>query len=464
MAMSESLRRSTPPDGPLQAASLTVLTIDDEPLVRETLAACLEPRGHTVTAAATVEEARRQIAARHFDLVLLDLRLHDHSGLDLLPELLAADATTQVVLMTAYATVASAVEAMRRGAFDYISKPVSPAELEVLTARVSEHRALVRRLATLEDRERADWHAPLLESAHPEMANLLAAAHSAAKTDATVLLTGESGTGKGVLARAMHRWSKRADGAFAVVSCPSLSPELLGSELFGHVKGAFTGAVQAKIGKVEFAGGGTLFLDEVGEMSMQIQSRLLRLLQDREYERVGDPKPRQVDVRVIAATNANLEREVREGRFREDLFYRLNVIRLELPPLRQRREDILALADSFLTFYANRHGLAGLAFTDEAREHLQQLPWPGNVRELQNAVERAVILAPGSRIGVQSLPRSEASNGALGHAPDELISLEGMEARYIRHVIETVGSVEEAAQVLEVAPSTLWRRRRKYGI
>ncbi|MEO8479215.1 MAG: sigma-54 dependent transcriptional regulator [Gemmatimonadota bacterium] len=462
--MSEAQRRPTRPGGPLSAASLAVLTIDDEPLVQEALAASLELRGHTVTTAATVEQARLEIAARRFDLVLLDLRLHDHSGMDLLPELLEADASTHVVLMTAYATVTSAVEAMRRGAFDYIAKPVRPAELEVLTARVSEHQALIRRLATLEDQERAAWQAPLLESGHPEMANLLASAHSAATTDATVLLTGESGTGKGVLARAMHRWSRRADGAFAVVSCPSLSPELLGSELFGHVKGAFTGAVQAKVGKVEFASGGTLFLDEVGEMSPQIQPRLLRLLQDREYERVGDPKPHQVDVRVIAATNANLEREVRDGRFREDLFYRLNVIRFELPPLRQRREDIPALADSFLTFYAKRHGHAGLTFTDEARAHLQQLPWPGNVRELQNAIERAVILAPGARIGVQTLPRSGGSNSALGLAADELVSLEGMEARYIRHVIETTGSVEAAATVLEVAPSTLWRKRKKYGI
>ncbi len=446
--------------------SVRVLVVDDEPLVREAIEACLAPLGHPVTPTGGADHARAAVARKRFDLVLLDLRLEDESGLDLIPELLEADPSLTIVLVTAHHSVETAVEAMRRGAFDYINKPISPTELEILVARVAERRSMRQRLQVLEDSARAATRLPMLDSNHPAMARVIATAQEVARTDATVLLTGESGTGKGVLARAIHEWSRRSSGPFAVVNCPSLSTELLRSELFGHVKGSFTGAVDTRVGKIEFADGGTLFMDEIGKLAMEIQPRLLRFLQDLEYERVGDPEPRQADVRLVAATNSDLEKEVAEGSFRDDLYYRLNVIQLELPPLRSRPDDILPLAESFRRFFAARYGKAIDGFTDEAVAALTSMPWPGNVRELQNAVERAVILARGPRIGANALPRG--GGGLLDRLgasdPRDLPTLEGMEERYIRHVMEVTDSVEDAAEVLGVAPSTLWRRRRKYGI
>ncbi|MEZ4416660.1 MAG: sigma-54 dependent transcriptional regulator [Gemmatimonadota bacterium] len=444
-----------------------VLIVDDEPLVRESIELCLAPLGHEVTPTGGADHARVAVARKRFDLVLLDLRLNEHSGLDLIPELLEADPSLSIVLMTAYGSVESAVEAMRRGAFDYIHKPISPSELRMLVGRISERRALRQRLQVLEETARDATPSPLLDSEHPAMARAVATARDVASTDATVLITGESGTGKGVLARALHGWSARAARPFAVVNCPSLSAELLRSELFGHVKGSFTGATENKMGKIEFADGGSLFLDEVGELTPEIQPRLLRFLQDREYERVGDPQPRLADVRLIAATNADLEKSVAAGDFRGDLYYRLNVIQIEMPPLRARRNDIPVLAESFLRFFSARYGKQIEGFSDDALTALQDQPWPGNVRELQNAVERAVILARSPRIGTSVLPRG-AGGGILdrtgmGDAAD-LPTLEGMEERYIRHVLEVTGSIEEASEVLGVAPSTLWRRRRKYGI
>jgi len=446
--------------------AIRVLIVDDEPLVRETIESCLTPQGHEVTSASGAEHTRVAVSRMRFDLVLLDLRLKQDSGLELIPELLEGDPSLAIVLMTAFGSVESAVEAMRRGAFDYITKPISPSELELLVGRVAERRAVRQRLRILEESAREATWTPVLDSRHTGMTRAIVTAREVARTDATVLITGESGTGKGVLARAIHGWSRRASEPFAVVNCPSLSAELLRSELFGHVRGSFTGAIATKVGKIEFADGGSLFLDEIGRLALEIQPALLRFLQDLEYERVGDPEPRQADVRLIAATNADLAKDVKDGRFRDDLFYRINVIQLDLPPLRARPDDIPPLAESFREFFAARYGKPVESFTDDAMEILRALPWPGNVRELQNAVERAVILAHGPRIGATSLPRG--GNGLtdrLGLAdPRDLPTLEGMEERYIKHVLEVAESVEQAAEVLGVAPSTLWRRRRKYGI
>jgi NtrC-family two-component system response regulator AlgB len=279
------------------------------------------------------------------------------------------------------------------------------------------------------------------------------------------LITGESGTGKGVLARAIHDWSHRATHPFAAVNCPALSAELLRSELFGHVKGAFTGATDTKVGKIEFADGGTLFLDEVGLLVSEIQPRLLRFLQDKEYERVGDPKPRHADVRLIAATNRDLHEAVSRGEFRDDLYYRINVINISLAPLRARRDDIPGLAQSFVRFFGAKYGKPLEGFTDEAIELLRAQTWPGNVRELQNVVERAVILTRSTRIGTALLPSSESPRpGIPGNDRSGLTTLKQMEERYIRHVLEVTESLDEAATVLGVAPSTLWRLRRKYRI
>jgi NtrC-family two-component system response regulator AlgB len=466
MAESSSTARTSSHGGPAGNA-IRVLVVDDEPAVREVISLCLEPDGHEITTIAGAEHARVAAARKRFDLALVDVRLGDASGLDLLPDLLEADPSLLVVMITAFASIASAVEAMRRGAFDYLSKPISAAELEILVRRVIERRRLQSRVWALEEDAKAARLNPLLETSHPGMARALAVARDVAATDATVLLTGESGTGKGVVALAIHGWSARADRIFATVNCPSLSAELLRSELFGHVKGSFTGATDNRIGKIEYAHGGTLLLDEVGELDADIQPRMLRFLQDREYERVGDPAPRQADVRLIAATNRDLAQAVADGDFREDLYYRLNVIQIEMVPLRHRPDDIVPLAELFLRYFARRHGRQLEGFTDDALAALRAHTWPGNVRELQNAVERAVVLERQSRVRLGALPRS-GPDGPLDRAglieTGDLPTLEGMEKRYISHVLEVTDSVERAAEVLGVAPSTLWRRRRKFGL
>ena len=448
------------------APSVRILVIDDEPLVAEAIELCLAPLGHRITPTVGRDHARVAIQRMRFDLVLLDLRLNEHSGLDLIPELLEADPSLAVVLMTGHGSVEAAVEAMRRGAFDYIHKPISPEELKGLTKRVAERRALRLKVEALESESQGREVPPLLDSASPAMARAIETARRVAESDAPILLTGESGTGKGILARAIHGWSERAKQPFSVVNCPSLSAELLRSELFGHVKGSFTGATSDRMGKLEYADGGSLFLDEIGEMTLEIQPRLLRFLQDHQYERVGDPEPREANVRIIAATNVELERAVADSQFREDLLYRINVITIELPPLRARRDDIPGLAESFLRFFSARHGKRIEGFTDSAVESMQEHTWPGNVRELRNAIERAVILSRSSRVGASALPNH--SGGLLGSAgivdDGALPTLEGMEERYIRHVLEVTDSIEDAAETLGVAPSTLWRRRRKYGI
>lgn len=447
---------------------IRVLIVDDDSIVRESLALGFEPMVQSVTTCDSGREARSIVAERRFDLVVLDLLLSDESGLELIPQLLDADPSLKVVVLTAFGSVETAVDAMRRGAFDYLTKPVTSSELQVLAARVAERRNLEQRLQVLEeDVRRNPTVTPILNSSNPAMARAIMLARDVSATDATILITGESGTGKGVLARAVHDWSPRASRPFAAVNCPALSAELLRSELFGHVKGAFTGATDSKVGKIEFADGGTLFLDEVGLLASEIQPRLLRFLQDREYERVGDPKPRHADVRLIAATNTELQQAVSKGEFRDDLFYRLNVINVALLPLRARRDDIPMLAQGFLRFFAAKYGKTLEGFTDEALDLLRNEPWPGNVRELQNAVERAVILARSSRIGAGGLPRADAGRSAAWSAtPDKssLMTLKQMEERYIRHVLEVTDGIDDAATVLGVAPSTLWRLRKKYRI
>jgi NtrC-family two-component system response regulator AlgB len=447
---------------------IRVLIVDDDPLVRESLALGFEPLGHSVTTCSSGEHARAALAEKRFDLIVLDLLLNDISGLDLIPELVDLDPSAKIVVLTAFGSVETAVHAMRRGAFDYLTKPVTTSELQVLAARVAERRNLEQRLQVLEEDVRHNAAAtPILDSSNPAMARAINLAREVSATDATVLINGESGTGKGVLARAIHDWSHRSARPFAAVNCPALSTELLRSELFGHVRGSFTGATDTKVGKIEFADGGTLFLDEVGLLSAEIQPRLLRFLQDKEYERVGDPKPRHGDVRLIAATNRDLQQAVTQGEFRDDLYYRLNVINIQLVPLRARKDDIPVLAYAFLRFFGAKYGKPLEGFTDEALDALRNQPWPGNVRELQNAVERAVILARSTRIGASILPRTEASRslpGMTGTDKSSLTTLKQMEARYIKHVIEVTESIDEAASVLGVAPSTLWRLRRKHGI
>ncbi|HEY8022436.1 MAG TPA: sigma-54 dependent transcriptional regulator, partial [Thermoanaerobaculia bacterium] len=443
--------------------SLDVLVVDDEPGIRRTMTLHLEGRGHRVASAASAAEALRLAGGARFDVVFLDLRLGTESGLDLLPRLTALDPQLKVVVITAYASVETAVEAMRLGARDYLAKPFTPEQIDLALGKVTDLARLERRVEALEGT--LDEVDPLaLDSASPAMREVLSIVHQVAASDVRLLLRGESGTGKGVIARAVHRLSARRERPFVTVSCPALPAELLESELFGHVRGAFTGAGRDNPGRVALAEGGTLLLDEIGDLPLALQPKLLRFIQDREYERVGDPAPRHADVRILAATNRDLEQAVAEGRFREDLLYRLNVITLEIPPLRNRREDVLLLADRFLALCGREVRKPALRFSDEARRALLAHTWPGNVRELRNAVERAAMLAPGNEVGPENLglgagPRG-GKTGVGGAAVGDLVPLSAVEEEHVRRVLARTSSLAEAASVLGIDQATLWRRRK----
>jgi NtrC-family two-component system response regulator AlgB len=442
---------------------LNLLVIDDEVSLRRTLRTALESMGHRVTEAATGAQALESLGRQRYDLAFLDLRLGKEKGLDLLPELLRHLPGLHVVIITAFASLDSAIEALRKGAFDYLPKPFTPNQLRVVLDRSALVRGLRNRVAALE--EQVGQLAPdaELESQEPAVRKALEVAFRVAPTDATVLLRGESGTGKGVLARAIHARSKRAGRPFVTVHCPSLSAELLESDLFGHVKGAFTGAVQDKAGKVDAAEGGTLFLDEIGDLPPALQPKLLRLLQDRTYERVGEPTARTADVRIMAATNRDLEAEVRAGRFREDLFYRLNVIEVILPPLRSRPRDLIPLARHLLAFFARQSGKAVTGFSTEAAAAMKAYPWPGNVRELRNAVERGVILTTDGEVGLEHLPGQFTATTTSRVELGGPVTLEELEAEHIRRVVASAPSLDDAARILGIDPSTLYRKRKRFG-
>jgi NtrC-family two-component system response regulator AlgB len=439
--------------------ALRVLVVDDEPNIRQMLSMSLSASGHSVTGVGNPKDALVQVARQPFDLAFVDLRLGTEQGIDLIPKLLAESAWLQVVVITAFATVETAVEAMRRGASDYLPKPFTPSQVRLAVERVSKLRALQQRVAGLEGA--AGDSAVEIRSDNSAMRRAIELAHQVAATEATVLIRGESGTGKGVLARAIHGWSDRSEKVFSVVSCPTLSPQLLESELFGHVKGAFTGALRDNPGRIAMSQNGTLFLDEIGDLPLNLQPKLLRFLQDRQYERVGDTTTRHADVRVVSATNVDLEEAVREGRFREDLMYRLNVVQIDLPPLRDRVEDLEPLAVSMLTYFSRRRPLAG--FSEEAMRALKGYSWPGNVRELRNVIERAVILVRGDTVGLEHLPPSISAKGGEPRLGDA-VPVDAIEAVHIRRLMATHKSVEEVANILGIDTATLWRKRKKFGI
>jgi two-component system, NtrC family, response regulator AlgB len=444
---------------------MDLLVIDDEVTLRRTLRTALETMGHRVAEAASGSHALRQLQEGRFDLAFLDLRLGKEAGLDVLPALLEAAPHLAVVIVTAYASIDTAVEAMRRGAFDYLPKPFTPDQLRVILDRWGLVRGLQNEVAAL--REAVSNAVPEvdLQTRDPAMQQALDVAFRVAPTDATVLFRGESGTGKGVLARAIHARSRRASHPFVTVHCPSLSAELLESDLFGHARGAFTGAVQDKEGKVAAAEGGTLFLDEIGDLPPALQPKLLRFLQDRAYERIGETRTRLGDVRLIAATNRDLGAEVRAGRFREDLLYRLNVIEVQLPPLRERRQDILPIAEHLLAFFARQTGKVVRGFTPEARAAVERYSWPGNLRELRNAIERAVILTDDAEVGLAYLPAQVGAPGPPGTVEiGGFVTLDDLEREHIRQVLAASPSFDEAATVLGVDPSTLYRKRKRYGL
>jgi NtrC-family two-component system response regulator AlgB len=447
---------------------LDVLIVDDEPSIRRTMTLHLEGRGHQVRAVAGPAEAMRALAERPPQLAFVDLRLAGASGLELLSRMLEATPEVAIVVITAYASVETAVEAMRRGAKDYLPKPFNPTELDLVIDKITGLERLERRVRTLErglaQGEPPDARQELAANVSATMQQLATLTQQVAETDTRVLLRGESGTGKGLVARAIHAWSRRCDKPFVTVSCPTLPSELLESELFGHVRGAFTSATRDAPGRVAVAEGGTLLLDEIGDLPPLLQPKLLRFIQDREYERVGDPVTRAADVRIVAATNRDLEVAAREGRFREDLLYRLNVLTLDVPPLRERREDVLPLAERFLASFTREYDKPGLQFTTEARQALVAHDWPGNVRELRNAVERASMLATGTELDREALlPRSaprDHDRPALG----DPVPLATIEEEHIRRVVAEAPSLKEAARVLGLDQATLWRKRKQYGL
>jgi NtrC-family two-component system response regulator AlgB len=383
----------------------------------------------------------------------------------LLPELLRLSPRLAVIVITAYSSIETAVLAIQRGAFDYLAKPFKPAQITQLLERVARTRQMETRISDLEGRiAKPGMDAELGASAEAKMQRLLEIAKKTASSDATVLLLGESGTGKSVLARQMHLWSARAQEPFVTVSCPSLSRDLLESELFGHMKGAFTGAVATTWGKVAAADRGTLFLDEIGELPLEIQPKLLRLLQEREYERVGEAKIRMADVRVIAATNRNLKDAVARGTFREDLLYRLDVISLELPPLRERPGDIMSISEALLRQLAPRSAGAVKGFSERARQAMGRYSWPGNIRELRNMIERATILAVGEEIDLSDLPASLSESPAETPALGGSYSIEEIEAEHIRRVLTRSKNLQQAAAILKLDPTTLLRKRKSLNL
>jgi len=451
------------PTQEFQETQLNVLVVDDEANIRRTLAICLENAGHRVTVVGTARDARGETDHQVFDLAFVDLRLGTEDGLDLIPELLARAPWLKIVVITAYASVDTAVEAMRRGASDYLPKPFKPDQVLLATRRVATLRSMEQRIATLQgDIDRLHPES-VFQSGHPGMQRTIELARQVAASDAVILLRGPSGTGKSVLARAIHGWSRRANKPFAAVSCPSLSPDLLESELFGHVKGAFTGAVRDNLGRIAAAEGGTLFLDEIGDLPLGLQPKLLRFLQDREYERVGDHTTRQADVRILAATNVDLEQAVREGRFREDLFYRLSVVPIVIPPLAERPDDVERMATGMLSFFGAQNHKSIFGFTVEALAALRQHSWPGNARELRNVVERAVILCGGHQVGIEHLPGTLAPQQTPVRLGDP-VPLSTIEEQHIRLVVAASRSLQEAAERLGIDETTLWRKRKTYHI
>ncbi|MFA6148019.1 MAG: sigma-54 dependent transcriptional regulator [bacterium] len=444
-------------------APLNILVVDDEGNIRKTLAICLETEGHRVIAVGNFEDAVAEASRRTFHMAFVDLRLGTASGLDLIPVLLSGSPWMKVVVITAYASIDTAVEAMRRGATDYIPKPFTPAQVLLSVRKVEEVRTLEQNVAVLREDMARTSPEVRFSSESPAMQRAMELARQVASTDAAVLLRGESGTGKTVLARAIHGWSRRAAKPFGVVSCPSLPAELLESEMFGHAKGAFTGAVRDNPGRIAACEGGTLFLDEIGDLPLSLQPKLLRFLQDQEYERLGDPSTRKADVRIVTATNRDLEGEVKTGRFREDLFYRLNVVPIEIPPLRERPQDFEVLATQLLAFYGKIHHRGFVGFTEEAMQTMKRQAWPGNLRELRNVIERASIFCRSERIGVEYLPGA-FSRAETAPAAGILVSLEKIEEEHIRRVLAASKSLQEAAEVLGIDQATLWRRRKKYGI
>jgi DNA-binding NtrC family response regulator len=461
-------RRDDTPDTGMTRAS--ILLVDDEEGILKTLGRALREEGHEVLAVTRAREAERLLAARSFDLLVVDNRMPERSGLELIRDLAAGTPEAErpsIVMMTAHATVESAIEAMKLGAFDYLQKPFEVDELLVVARRALEHQRLrTQHRYLLSERDEEFNHYGIVGRSRA-IQDLIRKLELVAQSKSTVLVTGETGTGKELAARAIHDRSEQRGMPLIKVNCAAIPETLLESELFGHVKGAFTGAVSSKKGKFVLADGGTIFLDEIGTMSPALQAKLLRVLQEREVEPLGGEQTLQVDLRVIAATNRDLRRMVAEGTFQEDLFYRLSVIPIAIPPLRERREDIPALVEHFVRKHTQRTGKAIDQVSPEALTALQAYDWPGNVRELENTIERAVVLATNPVIGPGQIQMLGASAAAPSGLPSLVLrtNVEWAEKETMRRALERGGGVKkEAAELMGISQRALSYYLAKYRI
>jgi two-component system, NtrC family, response regulator AlgB len=450
------------------------LVIDDDKTFRDATCFLIEEAGHYAEGVESGQLGLDWLKEDKWDAVLLDVNLGRENGLDVLLEIQKRFPQVAVVMFTAQGSVKTAVEAMRRGAVDFLEKPFQREQFMTVLARLQRLNQMSRRIERLEQEVteiKTQGFEPIFDFSTPAMQEVMDILMRAAKTPASILILGESGTGKSVAARAIHEKSHLADKPFVTVSCPSLSKELLESELFGHVKGSFTGAFKDHWGKVKAAEGGTLFLDEIGDLPMEIQPKLLRLLQEREYERLGENVTRQANLRIIAATNRDLKKRVAEGLFREDLYFRLNVIAVEMPPLRSRDGDLIRFAEHYEKFFAAQCARKLEGLSPEAIACIRAYSWPGNLRELRNSIERAVILTKREKLFPEDFPAELRGQNAAAISGGEnlpqlgsLISLEKLEEAHMRKILERTPSLTEAAEILGIDQATLYRKRKKIGL
>jgi len=442
-----------------------VLVVDDDTAHRTMLRTLLSGWGYDITEADDGESAITQVEGHPFDLVLIDIRMIRMSGLEALPKIKAINPAIPVIIMTAYSSVETAVDALKKGAYDYLTKPLDFDELKLAMERAMEHRQLKEENRLLKESLGTHFDSRNIIGQSPSMMGLLETVAQVAPSDATVLIEGESGTGKELIAGIIHYNSMRKEGPFIKLNCSAITETLLESELFGHEKGAFTGAERVKEGKFRLADGGSIFLDEVSEMPLSMQVKLLRVLQEREITRVGGEKVFTVDVRVIAATNRNLKEAVAAGRFREDLFYRLNVVTLTLPPLRDRRDDIPLLAQHFLNIFAEKNRKKIEGFTPQAMNRLVRYDWPGNIREVMNAIERAVVLSRSEYLDESDLALTiDEGNERDLVLPDNLSLDEVEKITIIKTLEQSQGNKSETARRLGITRKTLHKKLKDYGL
>ncbi len=441
----------------------SILVVDDEERIRDAVRRALERVGYQVDASADAGDALDKMTRAHPDMVICDIRMPAMDGLSLLDRIKEQDPGIMVMMITGYASIESAVDAVKRGAHEYLAKPFSPGQLRLLVDRAFERRRLVEENLYLKAELDPMTSGQVVMGRSPAMVQLFELVAKVARTDSSVLITGESGSGKEVIARLIHFQGARANAPFVTVNCSAIPKDLLESELFGHKRGAFTGAFYTKRGSFEQADGGTFFLDEIGDMRLEMQAKILRVLEEKKIRQIGSEAEKPIDVRVIAATNKELGEEIAGGRFREDLFYRLNVVHVAIPPLRRHKEDIALYARHFLKLFCREMKKPETDFSDDALELMERHDWPGNVRELRNAVERAVIFAmPGDRIRTAHFPPELRQTAAAAPSAAGLRrwkTLRTLEIDYIREVLEACGGNKmRAAEILDISASTIWRK------